>query len=65
MKRTIALAGIGLLSSAALLGQDAMHYGVKHLRVLAEDDRVRVLEYSPKKATRPPCIRIPPRLSLW
>jgi quercetin dioxygenase-like cupin family protein len=54
MKRTMALAGIGLLFSAVLLGQDAMRYGVKHLKVLAEDDRVRVLEYSPKKGDKTP-----------
>jgi quercetin dioxygenase-like cupin family protein len=54
MKRTITLAGIGLLFSAVLLGQDAMQYGVKHLKVLAEDDRVRVLEYSPKKGDKTP-----------
>lgn len=54
MKRTSALAGIGLLFSAVLPGQDAMQYGVRHLKVLAEDDRVRVLEYSPKKGDRTP-----------
>ena len=54
MKRTIALAGIGLLFSAVLLGQDAMQYGVKHLKVVAENDRVRVLEYSPKKGDKTP-----------
>jgi quercetin dioxygenase-like cupin family protein len=50
----IVLGGMGLLFSAALLGQDAMQYGVGHLKVLAEDDRVRVLEYSPKKGDRTP-----------
>jgi quercetin dioxygenase-like cupin family protein len=54
MKRTIAFTGIGLLFSAVLLGQDAMQYGVRHLKVLAEDDRVRVLEYSPKKGDKTP-----------
>ena len=54
MKRIIALGGIGLLFSAALLGQDAMQYGVRHLKVLAEDDRIRVLEYSPKKGDKTP-----------
>jgi quercetin dioxygenase-like cupin family protein len=55
MNRGIALTGgVGLLFSAVLLGQDAMQYGVKHLKVLAEDDKVRVLEYSPKKGDRTP-----------
>lgn len=31
-----------------------MRYGLKHLRVLAEDERVRVLEYSPHKGDRTP-----------
>ena len=55
MNRVIAFTGgIGLLFSAVLMGQDAMQYGVKHLKVLAEDDRVRVLEYSPKKGDKTP-----------
>lgn len=55
MKRGFVLmGGVGLLFSAVLLGQDAMQYGVKHLKVLAEDDKVRVLEYSPKKGDRTP-----------
>jgi quercetin dioxygenase-like cupin family protein len=55
MNRGIVLTGaVGLLFSAVLLGQDAMQYGVKHLKVLAEDDKVRVLEYSPKKGDRTP-----------
>ncbi|HEY2685065.1 MAG TPA: hypothetical protein VGI93_16215 [Steroidobacteraceae bacterium] len=55
MNRMIAFAGsLGLLFSSALVGQDAMQYGVKHLKVLAEDDKVRVLEYSPKKGDKTP-----------
>src|SRR5580698_1328094 len=55
MNRLIALAGsIALVSSTVILAQDAMQYGVKHLKVLAEDDRVRVLEYSPKKGDKTP-----------
>lgn len=55
MKRRFALLGaVGLLFSAVLPGQDAMQYGVKHLKVLAENDQVRVLEYSPKKGDRTP-----------
>src|ERR1700687_1967874 len=55
MKREFVLmGGAGLLFCGVLLGQDAMQYGVKHLKVLAEDDKVRVLEYSPKKGDRTP-----------
>src|SRR5438270_326574 len=34
--------------------QDAMQYGVKHLKVLAEDDKVRVLRYAPAKGHKTP-----------
>ena len=55
MNRLIPLAGSFALSFFAVaLGQDAMQYGVKHLKVLAEDDKVRVLEYSPKKGDKTP-----------
>lgn len=55
MKRTLMFCGLaGVLFSAALLAQDAMQYGVKHLKVIAEDDKVRVLEYSPKKGDKTP-----------
>ena len=50
----VLLGAVGLLFSTVLLGQDPMQYGVKHLKVLAEDDKVRVLEYSPKKGDRTP-----------
>jgi quercetin dioxygenase-like cupin family protein len=55
MNRFIVVAGgVALLCSTALLAQDAMQYGVKHLKVLAEDDKVRVLEYAPKKGDKTP-----------
>src|SRR5580700_3878676 len=55
MNRLIALAGsIALVSSTVILAQDAMQYGVKHLKLLAEDDKVRVLEYSPKPGDKTP-----------
>jgi beta-alanine degradation protein BauB len=38
----------------AVFGQDAMQYGLKHLTVLAEDQKVRVLRYSPKKGDKTP-----------
>jgi len=55
MNRTLLLAGsLSLLFSSALLGQDAMQYGVKHLKVLNEDDKVRVLESTPKRGDKIP-----------
>src|ERR1700675_4304814 len=50
----VLMGGAGLLFCGVLLGQDAMQYGVKHLKVLAEDDKVRVLEYSPNKGDKTP-----------
>ena len=37
-----------------VFGQDAMQYGLKHLKVLAEDDKVRVLKYTPQKGDKTP-----------
>lgn len=55
MRHGIAIAAIvASLVSASLLAQDAMQYHLKHLKVLAEDDKVRVLEYSPKKGDKTP-----------
>jgi hypothetical protein len=43
MKRFVLLMGsLVLLSSPIVFGQDAMQYGPKHLKVLAEDEKVRV-----------------------
>src|SRR5580692_1692010 len=43
-----------LFSCPAVFGQDAMRYGVKHLTVLAENQKVRVLRYAPKKGDKTP-----------
>ncbi len=43
-----------LLSASVVFGQDAMQYGLKHLKVLAEDDKVRVLKYTPQKGDKTP-----------
>ena len=43
-----------LLLPGSLLAQDAMSYKLKHLKVLAEDDKVRVLQYSPHKGDKTP-----------
>jgi len=43
-----------LVSCPTVFGQDAMHYGLKHLTILAEDQKVRVLRYAPHKGDRTP-----------
>jgi quercetin dioxygenase-like cupin family protein len=40
--------------SPAVFAQDAMKYGLKHLSVLAEDDRVRVVRFAPHKGDQTP-----------
>jgi quercetin dioxygenase-like cupin family protein len=55
MKKVAALTVSFLVSSCpAVFGQDAMQYGVKHLTVLAEDPKVRVLRYAPHKGDKTP-----------
>jgi quercetin dioxygenase-like cupin family protein len=45
----------GILFLPALASaQDAMQYGLKHLRVLAEDGKVRVLKYVPQRGDKTP-----------
>jgi quercetin dioxygenase-like cupin family protein len=43
-----------LLSCPAGFGQDAMQYGLKHLTVLAEDNKVRVLRDAPHRGDTTP-----------
>ena len=43
-----------LLFPSILFSQDVMQYGLKHLKVLAEDDKVRVLKFEPKKGDKTP-----------
>ena len=43
-----------MLSCPTVFGQDAMQYGAKHLTVLAEDQKVRVLRYAPHKGDKTP-----------
>jgi quercetin dioxygenase-like cupin family protein len=43
-----------LFSCPVVLGQDAMQYGLKHLTILAEDQKVRVLRYAPHKGDKTP-----------
>ncbi len=47
---TIALLGFPL----AALSQDAMQYGLPHLKVLTEDAKVRVLRYAPNLGDKTP-----------
>ena len=42
------------LACSSAYGQDAMRYGVKHLTVLAENEKVRVLRYAPHKGDKTP-----------
>jgi quercetin dioxygenase-like cupin family protein len=46
--------GVALLAPSVVSAQDAMQYHVKHLSVLAEDDRVRVLRFAPHKGDKTP-----------
>jgi quercetin dioxygenase-like cupin family protein len=55
MKRHLATAGVLMvLGSCLAFAQDAMKYGVKHLTILAEDDKVRVLHFTPHRGDKTP-----------
>ena len=55
MNKTAAItASLLLVALPAVYGQDAMQYGLKHLTVLAEDQKVRVLRYAPHKGDKTP-----------
>jgi quercetin dioxygenase-like cupin family protein len=55
MKQLAAIATtMALLVPGYAAAQDAMQYHVKHLKVLAEDDKVRVLRWSPNKGDKTP-----------
>jgi beta-alanine degradation protein BauB len=55
MRKIAALVALLVFAIApAALAQDAMKYGVKHLTVLAEDQKTRVLRYAPKKGDKTP-----------
>jgi mannose-6-phosphate isomerase-like protein (cupin superfamily) len=53
-KLSVLCGGVTLLWSIIASGQDAMQYGVKHLKVLAEDEKVRVLRYAPEAGDKTP-----------
>jgi quercetin dioxygenase-like cupin family protein len=55
MKSPVRLIGfVLLLLPSILFSQDVMQYRLKQLKVLAEDDRVRVLKFTPKKGDKTP-----------
>ena len=55
MRKSAAFAGfVVLLVSGLVPAQDAMKYGVKHLTLLTEDDKVRVLHFTPHKGDKTP-----------
>src|SRR5688572_31021472 len=53
-KLCLLAAGMALWGASVAAAQDAMQYGLPHLKVLAEDDKVRVLKYTPRKGDRTP-----------
>jgi beta-alanine degradation protein BauB len=54
MKRLVATITLTLTLLTSLFAQDVMKYGVKHIKVLAEDDKVRVLHFTPSKGDKTP-----------
>ena len=55
MNRSMLLATVTLAVGCPLVcAQDAMSYAVRHLSVMAEDARVRVLRYAPNAGDRTP-----------
>lgn len=52
--RILVAAGMAFAMPLNVWAQDAMQYGVKHLKVLAEDDKVRVLHYAPGPGDKTP-----------
>lgn len=50
----VTMGAAAFLSCSLASAQDAMQYGVKHLQVLAEDENVRVLKYTPQSGDRTP-----------
>ena len=53
-KVTALTVSILLFSCPIVFGQDAVQYGLKHIIVLAEDQKVRVLRYEPHKGDKTP-----------
>jgi quercetin dioxygenase-like cupin family protein len=54
MKRFVATMALTLTLLTSLFAQDVMQTGVKHIKALAEDDKVRVLHFTPSKGDKTP-----------
>ena len=54
ISRIVVAATMAFTAPLSVCAQDAMQYGVKHLKVLAEDDKVRVLHYAPGPGDKTP-----------
>jgi beta-alanine degradation protein BauB len=54
MKTLVAAIALTLTLLTSLFAQDVMQTGVKHIKVLAEDDKVRVLHFTPSKGDETP-----------
>ncbi len=55
MKRSLRVTlAVLVLGCPLVFAQDAMSYGLKHLRVMAEDAKVRVVRFAPKAGDKTP-----------
>src|SRR3984893_8211097 len=54
MKTLVAGMALILTLLTSLFAQDVVQTGVKHIKVLAEDDKVRVLHFTPSKGDKTP-----------
>jgi len=54
MKRLLATIALTLTLLGSLFAQDVIQTRVKHIKVLAEDDKVRVLHFTPSKGDKTP-----------
>ena len=54
MKAAWLVLGIGVVFTPMAWAQDAVAVAPKHFKVLAEDDQVRVMEYTDKKGDKVP-----------
>jgi len=52
--KTLAMIGLTLTLLTCAFAQDVAQYGVKHIKVLAEDEKVRVLHFTPSKGDKTP-----------
>jgi quercetin dioxygenase-like cupin family protein len=52
--KILAAAALSVTLLSTRSAQDAMQFGVKHLKVLAEDNKVRVLRFAPSKGDKTP-----------